>query len=141
MPGDPGEPLALTGRVMTTACRPLAGYIVDAWHADASGGYHGFGGAGNKPEPAFNYRGRVTTDGDGRYRMATIVPAVYAGRPRHIHIKVYAAGTVDFVRAFTTQLYWPNDPNRGSGFNDQLTLRLAGTGFGGDAAFDFVLAV
>ena len=36
------------------------------------------------------YRGHLFTDGEGRYRFRTILPALYPGRTRHYHIKVQA---------------------------------------------------
>jgi len=49
-----GDLLLLTGQVMTTACEPLAGAVVDVWQADEHGEYDNVG---------YQMRGRVTTEG------------------------------------------------------------------------------
>ena len=36
--------------------------------------------------------GHQFTDADGRYRLETVVPGLYPGRTRHIHVKVQAKG-------------------------------------------------
>ena len=39
---EAGEPLTLTGRVLDAGGAPLAGAVLDVWHADADGLYSGF---------------------------------------------------------------------------------------------------
>ena len=95
-PGAKGEKLVLAGVVYSAQCRPVANALLDFWHADESGDYDNAG---------FRYRGHQMTDAQGRYRLETILPARYPGRPRHIHVKVQAPGR----RALTTQLYFPGD--------------------------------
>src|SRR5580704_14481027 len=46
------------------------------------------------------------TDGEGRYRFRTILPALYPGRTRHYHVKVQAPERP----VLTTQLYLPDEP-------------------------------
>ena len=60
---------------------PGGGALVDLWHADERGDYDNAG---------FRYRGHLFTDGEGRYRFRTILPALYTGRTRHYHVKVQA---------------------------------------------------
>jgi protocatechuate 3,4-dioxygenase beta subunit len=114
--------------VLTCRCRPLAGAIVDLWHADEKGDYDNSG---------FRYRGHVLTAADGSYRFQTIMPAVYSGRTRHYHVKVQGQGS----RLLTTQLYFPDEPeNRRDGlFRRELLMRVAGASDGLAARFDFVL--
>jgi hypothetical protein len=38
-PGIAGRPVELSGVVLTRACRPVAGVLVDLWQADAAGAY------------------------------------------------------------------------------------------------------
>jgi protocatechuate 3,4-dioxygenase beta subunit len=83
-PGIEGRHLVLSGLAMTTGCVPLSRAVLDFWHADASGEYDNSG---------FRLRGHQFTDDHGRYRLETIVPGVYPGRTRHIHVKVHAPGT------------------------------------------------
>jgi len=123
-----GRPFELSGFVLTRACRPLGGAVVDLWHADNKGEYDNTG---------FRYRGHVATGPDGAFRFRTIAPAVYSGRTRHYHVKVQAPGS----RLLTTQLYFPNEPanQRDSLFQRALLMRVANAGEGLDGRFDFVL--
>jgi protocatechuate 3,4-dioxygenase beta subunit len=129
-PGTKGSRLELSGVVLTKSCRSLGGATVDLWHADENGEYDNVG---------FRYRGHVITGLDGAFRFRTIVPAVYAGRTRHYHVKVQAPGT----RLLTTQLYFPNEPAnlRDGLFRRELLMRVADTGDGVAGRFDFVLNI
>ena len=129
-PGAGGRPFELSGFVLTRACRPLRGAVVDLWHADDKGQYDDTG---------FRYRGHVTTGPDGAFRFRTIMPAVYPGRTRHYHVKVQAPGS----RLLTTQLYFPDEPaNRRDGlFQQALLMRVANAGDGLIGRFDFVLDI
>ena len=105
------------------------GALVDLWHADERGEYDNAG---------FRYRGHLFTDGEGRYRFRTILPALYPGRTRHYHVKVQAPQRP----VLTTQLYFPADEaaNRRDGlFRRELLMRVAEAGDGLAARFDFVL--
>src|SRR6266436_1526310 len=42
-PGMAGQPIDLVGFVLTRACRPVAGALVDLWHADDKGEYDNSG--------------------------------------------------------------------------------------------------
>ena len=75
-PGSKAERVILSGRVLGADCKPVAGALLDFWQADEKGEYDNAG---------FRYRGKVVADGDGRYRIETILPAEYPGRPRHLH--------------------------------------------------------
>jgi len=123
-----GERLLLTGFVLTRACRPVAGALVDLWHADAQGAYDNQG---------YRLRGHQFTDPQGRYWFDTIVPGAYPGRTRHYHVRVQAAGGP----ILTTQLYLPDEPRnaRDSLFDRALLLRFAEIRDGRAGRFDFVL--
>jgi len=129
-PGAGGRRFELSGVVLSTSCRPLRGALVDLWHADEKGEYDNIG---------FRYRGHVITRADGGFRFGTIVPAPYASRTRHYHVKVQAPGS----RLLTTQLYFPNEPaNLPDGlFQRELLMRIADAGDGLAGRFDFVLNV
>jgi protocatechuate 3,4-dioxygenase beta subunit len=93
----PGEPIVLQGFVLTTQCKPLAGAWLDFWHADSTGAYDNAG---------FRLRGHQVADAEGRFRLETILPAIYPGRARHIHVKVSAR---EGSRILTTQTYFPDE--------------------------------
>ena len=119
-----GPRLTLTGQVLGRDCKPIKGALLDFWHADEHGEYDNRG---------FRYRGHQFADADGGWRLETIVPAVYPGRTRHIHVKVQPPGG----RVLTTQLYFPGESaNARDGlFREDLTMRMANAGEG---SFDFI---
>ena len=125
-----GTRLHLSGRVLDTACRPLPGALLDFWQADDDGAYDNEG---------FRLRGHQFADEDGAYRLETVVPGLYPGRTRHIHVKVQGAGT----GLLTTQVYFPGEAgNLSDGiFRPDLAVQtLPATGGIRQTAFDFVLA-
>jgi protocatechuate 3,4-dioxygenase beta subunit len=130
-PGMGGTPLVITGRVVTSGCVPIAGALLDFWQADHDGQYDTTG---------FRLRGHQYTDRDGRFSLSTIVPGLYPGRTRHVHVKAQAPNHP----ALTTQLYFPGEPRntRDSLFTKALLIDLPNLNDGRearDAAFTFVL--
>lgn len=127
--GITGTKLVVSGRVMTPGCEPLAGAILDFWQADDNGDYDNVG---------YRLRGHQFTDGNGNYRLETIVPGLYPGRTRHIHVIVQGPNT----SLLTTQLYFPNEArNQSDGiFHPALVMEVSDSADGQVAAFDFVLA-
>ena len=109
------ERLIVTGRVLGADCKPLAGALVEVWHADASGDYSQFT-RGKKDDPACLLRASLKTDAEGRYQFTSIVPAEYPGRPRHIHYRVSHATHATLV----TQLYFTGDRGALEGLTAQL---------------------
>ncbi len=96
--GDPGLPLAVSGRVLDPSGRPLPGATVEVWHADARGVYDLEG---------YRYRGQVVAGADGTYRYLTLMPGHYPQRvAQHIHYRVSAPGR----KLLITQLYFATDP-------------------------------
>jgi protocatechuate 3,4-dioxygenase beta subunit len=82
--GDTGERLALQGRVLDTAGRPVTGARVELWHADAAGSVD-----------EIRYRATRRSDAHGRFAVRTVLPghipmarynSVFA--PRHVHVVV-----------------------------------------------------
>jgi len=122
-PGAKGERVVLTGRVLGADCKPVAGALLDFWQADEKGEYDNKG---------FRYRGTVKADAEGRYRIETIFPAEYPGRPRHLHVKVQRPGG----RPLTTQLYFPGEPHRQ---NPALVVKVERREGVRLATFDFIL--
>jgi protocatechuate 3,4-dioxygenase beta subunit len=125
------ERLIVTGRVLGADCKPLAGALVEVWHADANGDYSGFT-RGKKDDLACLLRASIKTDAEGRYTFSTIVPAEYPGRPRHIHYRVSHATHA----ALVTQLYFARE----RGVADELIVALKRDDKGvSRAAFDITL--
>lgn len=121
--GSKAEKLVLSGVVRSADCRPLANVSLDFWHADAAGEYDNRG---------YRYRGVVTTDAEGRYRLETNLPPPYMGRPRHIHVKLQRPGGP----VLTTQLYFPGEARRE---NPALVVKFVPGREGRASVFDFVL--
>jgi protocatechuate 3,4-dioxygenase beta subunit len=126
--GVSGVPLLLTGDVVDTSCRPIRGALLDFWQADAGGQYDNQG---------FRLRGHQFADASGRYGLRTIVPGLYPGRTRHIHVKVQRP----HGQILTTQLYFPGEPrNRTDAiFDSSLLMDVRSAGRGRRAQFRFVL--
>jgi protocatechuate 3,4-dioxygenase beta subunit len=127
--GIEGQPVDLSGYVLTRSCRPVAGAIVDLWHADNDGNYDNTGS---------RLRGHVFTDAEGRFSFRTIMPGLYPGRTRHYHVKIHSPGERS---ALTTQFYFPEERrNRSDGlFRPQLVMEIAKTESTLFAHFDVVL--
>jgi hydroxyquinol 1,2-dioxygenase len=117
--GARGEPTFYSGRVTDTRGQPLAGALLDIWSGDGEGVYDmQVEGAGMAA------RGRVRTDGEGRYWFWSIRPSFYPipvdgpvgrmlnamgrhpNRPGHIHMMVSAPGHVPV----TTHLFVAHSP-------------------------------
>lgn len=123
--------LQVSGRVQGADCKPLAGALVEIWHADANGDYSHFT-RGKKDDPACLLRASIKADVEGRYSFNSIVPAEYPGRPRHIHYRVSHAGHATLV----TQLYFTGD----RGAVERLTVVLQRDAQGvARASFDITL--
>ena len=121
--GSKAEKLVLSGVVSSADCKPLAGVTLDFWQADANGAYDNRG---------YRYRGVVTSDAQGRYRLETNLPPPYSGRPRHIHVKLQPPGG----RVLTTQLYFTGESR---GADPELIVKMENRDGMRGASFDFVL--
>jgi protocatechuate 3,4-dioxygenase beta subunit len=129
-PGVAGRPVELSGVVLTRACRPVAGVLVDLWQADDAGDYDNKG---------FRLRGHVFTDAEGRYAFRTIMPGLYPGRTRHYHVKVQAPNRP----VLTTQFYFPDEKANLADefFHSELVMEVAAADDALRARFDVVLAM
>jgi len=125
--GRRGTKLVLSGTVLTTSCQPAAGALLDFWQADADGNYDNEG---------YRLRGHQFADGDGRFRLDTIVPGLYPGRTRHLHVNVQPAGG----RVLTTQLYFPHEPENDTDtiFRSECLMDVRDDAAGKAASFTFV---
>ena len=115
--------------MLTTDCRPVGAALLDFWQADDAGEYDNQG---------YRLRGHQFSDADGGWRLETVVPGLYTGRTRHIHVKVQAPdGPV-----LTSQLYFPGEPanDRDGIFSPELLLGdVRDTGGARQGSFTFVL--
>ncbi|NKM88148.1 intradiol ring-cleavage dioxygenase [Rhizobium laguerreae] len=123
-----GERITVAGFVFDNRCGPIAGSLVEIWHADENGDYDSVG---------FRLRGHQFTDTQGRWWFNTIVPALYPGRTPHFHFKVQRPGG----RVLTTQLYFPGEPRNAGDrlFDEALLLEIKQTRDGKFGRFDFVI--
>jgi protocatechuate 3,4-dioxygenase beta subunit len=106
----------------------VAGALVDFWQADDDGQYDNAG---------YRLRGHQFTDATGAYRLETVVPGLYPGRTRHIHVKVQAPGQ----SILTTQLFFPGESGNASDgiFDTSLLMQMSHTAAGKAGQFNFVL--
>jgi catechol 1,2-dioxygenase len=116
---DRATVMFLQGVVRDTQGQPVAGAVVDLWHANTQGNYSYF----DQSQSAYNLRRRIVTDAEGRYRARSIVPSGYGcspegptqecldllgrhgQRPAHIHFFISAPG----YRHLTTQINLAGD--------------------------------
>jgi catechol 1,2-dioxygenase len=115
-------PLVIRGTVTGPDGNPVAGAVVECWHANSKGFYSHFDPTGTQSD--FNLRGAVRTGDDGKYEFRTLMPVGYGcppqgstqqllnvlarhgDRPAHVHFFV----TGDNFRKLTTQINIEGDP-------------------------------
>lgn len=127
-PGMTGTKIVVVGYVLSADCKPIARALTDFWQANDQGDYDNVG---------YKLRGHQFTDDAGRYYLETIVPGLYPGRTRHIHVKVQVPNRP----ALTTQLFFPGEARNQSDsiFDRALLLNVQDTTAGKVATFNFVL--
>ena len=110
--GKPGEPMRIVGEVRSSEVpySPLAGAQVELWQVDGRGNYYpaGNGNYSDYDERDVDMRGTVIADGEGRFRVMSLIPADYGFRPPHVHYRVSAPGYDPLV----TQHYPDSDGRR-----------------------------
>lgn len=106
-----GEITHLSGQVFDSAGKHLRGARVEIWQCNARGRYHHPNDRSSAPlDPNFQGFGAAVTDSTGSYSFRTIKPVPYPGRTPHIHFRVVAPGTREFV----TQMYIAGHPGNES---------------------------
>ena len=114
--GEPlGERITVSGRVVGSDGRPLAGQLIEIWQANAAGRYRHAVDTHDAPlDPNFTGAGRCVTDESGAYRFVTVKPGAYpwgnhpnAWRPAHIHFSLLGRALPERL---VTQMYFPGDP-------------------------------
>ncbi|MET8703234.1 carbohydrate-binding protein [Kitasatospora sp. NPDC058032] len=126
----PGTRLTVSGYVFGRACLPIANVLMDFWQADVNGDYDNVG---------FTFRGHQFTNAQGAFSLTTIVPGLYPGRTRHIHVKLQAPGRP----VITTQLYFPGEPRNSTDtiYDARLLMNVRQVGSAKEGTYDFVLNV
>lgn len=126
--GAAGTRVVLSGRVVDHNCRNVLGALLEFWQADDAGQYDGQG---------FDFRGRQTTDTQGRYRLETIIPGMGEGGARAIYVKVASQGG----RVVTTRLFFPGAPGNADdpAYRAELLVKTEPGREGLIATYDFVL--
>ena len=119
---DPkGEEMVISGRVLDTEGKPIAGAVLDVWQANDEG-FYDVQQKGIQPD--FNLRGVFRTGPDGRYWFRAVKPRYYPipadgpvgqllaalgrhpNRPAHLHYILKADGFETLI----THIFDPNDP-------------------------------
>src|SRR6266705_4973290 len=114
-----GEPVVVTGRVLSTDGTPIPHALLDVWETNENGLYE----QQDPEQPNMNLRGKFRTDSEGRYCFVGIKPVSYSipddgpvgqllralgrhpFRPAHIHLLISADGFVPV----TTHLFVKGD--------------------------------
>ena len=132
-PGMPGTRIIVTGYVLSTRCKPIAGAWLDFWQANDRGEYDNAG---------YRLRGHQLTNDAGAYSLETILPGLYPGRTRHLHVAVRPP-TATNGRPLTTQLYFPGEQRNQTDaiFNPDLVVAMQDLPQGRVALFNFVVSV
>jgi len=118
--GWDGEPTFVSGQVLSSAGKPIAGALLDLWQSNSEGSYDvQLADTGGR-----QLRAKLRTDADGRFRLRTILPTSYPVptdgpmglvlermgrhpmRPAHLHFMVSAPGYETVV----THLFVKGDP-------------------------------
>ncbi|MEJ0097328.1 MAG: dioxygenase [Bauldia sp.] len=69
---EPGDHVLISGQVTTAGTnRPIPGAILDLWQTNAVGKYE----SEDPNQPDYNFRRRIRTDAEGRYRFTRSSPA------------------------------------------------------------------
>ncbi|MGI8855112.1 MAG: dioxygenase [Thermomicrobiales bacterium] len=127
-PDMAGARLVVGGTVFATDCTPVARALLDFWQADDAGVYDNSG---------YRLRGHQYTDDAGHFSLETIIPGLYPGRTRHIHVKVQSPnGPI-----LTTQLYFPNEPRNAQDgiFDASLLMDMQDSADAKQATFNFAV--
>lgn len=112
-PGEPGDRLVLTGRVLASdGTTPQPGVVVYFHQTDASGLYR-------QGPDGHALQGWLVTDAEGRYRIETVRPGPYpdGGMPAHIHVYVGEPGRAPY---YLNDIVFEGDPEITPAYLDAL---------------------
>ena len=109
LPGEPGTPFVLSGRVWAfDAKRPLPGVVLDFWHVDMREKY-------SDGVTDFRNRGRLVSSEAGYYELESIRPIPYRPNPEgapnfwccaHFHLVAVRPS----YRPLVTEIHFKEDP-------------------------------
>jgi len=117
--GVSGERVTIQGRVLDGDGVPVPDAILEIWQANAHGKYDHPEDTQDKPlEPGFKGYGRIPTDKQGVFRMATIKPGPVPGpdgkeQAPHLVVSVFMRG---LERRLVTRIYFPDEPRNAVDF-------------------------
>jgi protocatechuate 3,4-dioxygenase beta subunit len=122
--GVTGSKIVIAGFVIGLKCGRVKGARLDFWHADPRGVVD---------ERGFRFRGHQLTDGEGRYRLETLMPGAAANRAPSLGVRL----TPPEQPPITTRLFFPDEANntRDPQFAPKLVMKRAA----GTFTFDFIL--
>jgi protocatechuate 3,4-dioxygenase beta subunit len=130
---DRGPGVVVSGRISGfPECRPIAGALVEVWHADQYGDYSRIGDS-RFDDLACLRRGNVRSGEGGTYSFRTVAPGTNFGRPKHIHFRVSAPG----FRTLVTQMYFAPQ----EGIEPALVAKPAKSSANAATAFEFDIAL
>jgi protocatechuate 3,4-dioxygenase alpha subunit len=108
-----GERIRVSGRVIDGDGAPVPDACLEIWQANAAGRYaHPDDTRADKPvDPRFRGFGRVSTDAEGRFRLATIRPGPVPGRGNsvqapHLAVAIFARG---LLKQLLTRIYFAGE--------------------------------
>ncbi|HYU45225.1 MAG TPA: protocatechuate 3,4-dioxygenase subunit alpha [Terriglobales bacterium] len=110
--GVSGERVIIQGRVLDGDGAPVPDAILEIWQANAHGKYdHPEDTQDKLLEPAFKGYGRIPTDKQGIFRIATIKPGPVPGpngkeQAPHLVISVFMRG---LLKRLVTRMYFPDE--------------------------------
>ena len=101
---ETGQVVILSGVVKHEDCKTFLNNVtIELWHCNPDGVY-------DNDSDKFRYRGKIITDGNGKYSFKTILPVPYPGsdgkmRPAHFHFMISAENYPNLI----TQIYFTGD--------------------------------
>jgi len=105
-----GQIAWVSGRVLDASGSLIRGAVVEIWQADDHGAYiHSRSPIANR-DVNFQGYGKFETASSGEYLFRTVMPGLYPGRTRHVHMIVNVPGR----SKLTTQLYVQGEPQNNS---------------------------
>ena len=112
----PGRHIVIEGAIRDGAGTPVPDALVEIWQADAAGRLnHPEDARTAGPDPAFDGFGRVHTDAEGRFSIATVKPGSVPGpegrtQAPHLMVGLFARG---LLTRLVTRVYFDDEPSNG----------------------------